>query len=117
MVEDGEKIMVLGIQILGTLFGLFMLYYSFLHFKRREFTVKEFSFWMILWVLFIYVALFPDSLDLIVKQLNLVRTMDLFIIMGFMTLIAMFFYTYTLVRINQKKLEKIVRQVAKKKKL
>jgi len=108
--------MVLGVQILGLLFGLFMIYYSFLHFKRKEFTLKEFIFWVFLWILFIYISLFPDSLDFIVSRLSLSRTMDFFIISGFMVLIALFFYTYTLVRSNQKKIEFIVRKIAKGKK-
>lgn len=108
--------MVLGIQILGFFFGLLMLYYSFLHFKRREFGIKEFVFWVVMWLAFIYVALFPNTLDFIVKKLNLARTMDLFIILGFMFLIAMFFYNYTLLRISQKKIEEVVRNLAKEKK-
>ncbi|MCK5282712.1 MAG: DUF2304 family protein [Nanoarchaeota archaeon] len=108
--------MALGIQILGLFFGLFMIYYSFLHFKRKEFTLKEFTFWLLLWVIFIYVAFFPGSLDFIVKTLKLGRTMDLFIIGGFMLMIWMFFYTYLLVRGNQRKLEHIVRKIAKRKK-
>ncbi|MBR9699776.1 DUF2304 domain-containing protein [Candidatus Woesearchaeota archaeon] len=107
--------MVLGIQIIGLFFGLFMIYYSFMHYKRKEYTLKEFTFWVLLWIIFIYIAFFPNSLDFIVKQLNIARTMDLFIILGFMALISMFIYTYTLVRINQKKLEHIVRKIAKKK--
>ncbi|MBD3164395.1 DUF2304 family protein [Candidatus Woesearchaeota archaeon] len=106
--------MVLGIQLVGTFFGLFMVYYSFLHFKRKEFTAKEFGFWIILWIAFIYISIFPDSLDFIVKRLNLARTLDLFIILGFIILIAIFFYTYTLVRVNQKRMEKIVRDIAGK---
>jgi len=106
--------MILGIQLVGIFFGLFMMYYSFLHYKRKEFTIKEFSFWLILWILFIYVAVFPGSLDPIVKQLALSRTMDLFIILGFMMLIAVFVYTYNLVRINQRKIETVVRKIAKK---
>ncbi len=108
--------MVLGIQILGTFFGLFMVYYTFLHFKRKEFTLKEFTFWLFSWIIFIYVSLFPTTLDFIVEKLSLTRAMDLFIIAGFMVMIAIFFYTYTLVRINQKKIEFIVRKVAKQKK-
>lgn len=104
--------MVLGIQILGLFFGLFMLYYSFLHFKRKEFTAKEFVFWIVLWIIFSYVAVFPAALDFIAQKLNLIRTLDLLIIVGFMALIAMFFYTYTLLRANQKKLEEVVRKVA-----
>jgi len=33
--------MLLGIQLVGVLFGLFMLYITFLHGKRKEFSSKE----------------------------------------------------------------------------
>ena len=85
--------MVLGIQIAGFLFGLFMIYYSFLNYKRKEFTPKEFSFWLILWIAFIIIALFPYVLDPIVKTLSFARTLDLLIISGFLFLIATIFYT------------------------
>jgi len=107
--------MVLGIQLLGLLFAIFMLYYTFLQYKRKQFTLKEFLFWILLWIIFLYITLFPTSLDFIVNTLSLTRPLDLFIIIGFMALIAMFFYTYVLVRINQRKLEQIVRKMAKKK--
>ncbi|MAG08321.1 hypothetical protein CMO89_02520 [Candidatus Woesearchaeota archaeon] len=104
--------MLLGIQIIGILFGLFMLYLSFVNYKRKEFTIKEFSFWLILWLLFITVTLIPGLLDFFVQNLKLYRTMDLFIILGFMFLIGAVFYTYTIVRRNQKKMEDIVRKMA-----
>ena len=103
---------MLGIQILGSLFGLFMIYYTFLHYKRKEITKKEYGFWLGLWILFIIVAILPQILDPIVKTLSLVRTMDFFIILGFMFLIGSFFYTYIIVRKNQNKLEEIVRKIA-----
>lgn len=106
---------ILGIQILGILFAIFMLYYTFLQKKRKDFTTKEYSFWVILWTIFLIVTIFPGLLDPIVKSLSLARTMDFFIILGFMFLIGSIFYTYTLVRKNQKKLEEIVRKVAMKK--
>lgn len=107
--------MVLGIQVAGFLFGLFMIYYSFLNYKRREFTAKEFSFWLFLWVIFIIVTLFPFVLDPIVKTFGFFRVLDLLIISGFLFLIAAIFYTYTLTRKNQKKLEAVVREIAMKK--
>jgi hypothetical protein len=105
--------MVLGIQIVGTFFGLFMIYFTYLNFKKKVLTTKELSVWVALWVLFIGASLFPNLLDFFVAKLSLTRAMDLLIVAGFMTLILMFFYTYILVRINQKKLEEIVRKVAK----
>ncbi len=108
--------MVLGIQIVGILFGLFMIYITFLSGKRREFTTKEGGFWIIVWVIFMLIALFPHSLDFIVKDgIGLQRPLDFFIIAGFMFMIGSIFYTYTIVRKNQKKLEEIVRKMAMKK--
>ena len=104
--------MVLGIQIAGFLFGLFMIYYSFLNYKKKEFTVKEFSFWLLVWAFFIIIAIFPYVLDPIVKSLSFARTFDLLVISGFIFLIAINFYTYTITRKNQKQLETVVRETA-----
>ena len=107
--------MVLGIQIAGFLFGLFIIYYSFLNYKRKEFTIKEFLFWIFLWMVFITLSLFPFILDPIIKPLGFFRAFDFFIMSGFLFLIAAIFYTYTIVRKTQKKVETIVRTLAMKK--
>ena len=107
--------MVLGIQIAGFLFGLFMIYYSFLNYKRKEFTTKEFSLWIFLWIIFIIITLFPNFLDPVVKSLSFARAFDLLVISGFIFLIALIFYIYTITRKNQKQLETIVRLIAMKK--
>lgn len=107
---------ILGIQILGSLFGIFMIYYVFLHYKRKELTVREYLFWISLWVLFIILTLFPWLLNPIVRSIGFARTMDFFIVAGFMFLIGSLFYIYLIVRSNQKKLEEIVRKIAFEKK-
>ena len=107
---------ILGIQILGILFGFFMMYYTFLEYKRKEFTIKEYSFWFIFWGFFVIITLFPQILDPVLKTLNIARALDFFIITGFLFFIFVIFYTYTIVRKNQKNLEEIVRQIALKKK-
>lgn len=107
---------ILGIQILGILFGFFMMYYTFLQYKRREFAIKEYSFWFAFWAAFVAITLFPQVLDPIIATLNIGRTLDLFIIGGFLFIIFVVFYTYTIVRKNQRKLEEVVRKTAMKKK-
>lgn len=104
--------MVLGIQVAGALFGLFMLYYSFLNYKRKEFTAKEFGFWIFVWVVFAVVALFPSILDFITIKFGFFRTLDVLVISGFLFLITAVFYTYTIVRKVQRKLETVVREIA-----
>ena len=107
---------ILGIQILGICFGLFMMYYTFLHYKRKELLSKEYGFWIILWAVFLIVTIIPEILDPLVGALSLPRTMDFFIIVGFMFFAGVIFYTYTVVKKNQKKLEEIVRKIAIQKK-
>jgi len=107
---------ILGIQILGLLFGFFMMYYTFLQHKRKDFTIKEYAFWFIFWGIFVIITLFPQILDPVLATLNISRTLDLFIIAGFLFMIFVIFYTYTIVRKNQKKLEEIVRSIAIKRK-
>lgn len=104
--------MLLGVQILGILFALWLLYLSFLHYKRNEFNTTEFSFWVLLWVLFGFVTIFPNSLEFAVDTLSLARKMDLFTIIGFLFLTALTFYNYTTVKKSKNKLENVVRKLA-----
>ena len=108
--------MLLGVQIIGVLFGLIMLYITFLHNKRKEFEVSEFLFWTIMWVVFIYITLFPHSLNFAVDSLNFVRTFDFLVVIGFLFVICLGVYNYYISRNNRKRLEPIVRKVALKEK-
>ena len=110
--KKGER-MLLGIQLLGVLFGLLMVYLTFLHHKRREFTVKEGVVWFVMWMGFMFIALFPNALNFLVKDiLQLSRPLDFFIICGFMFLIGVSFYSYTIMRSTQNKVEEVVRNFA-----
>ena len=104
---------IVGVQIFGILFGLFMIYLVYLRIKRGEFTTKESAFWIFCWVVFLFVAIWPTSLDLLSWEvLRLSRTMDLIIVLGFIFLSGIVFYMYTLLRQNQKQLDSIVRNIA-----
>jgi len=106
---------MLGIQILGLLFALFMIYYSFINFKKKDFKKREFVIWLIIWIIFIVITLVPNVLNPIVGSLSLARKMDFYIIIGFMFLIGLEFYSFSIAKKNQKKIEEIVRVNAIKK--
>ncbi len=111
----GVETMVLGIQIFGMLFGVFILYMTFVMYKRKEFTFNEWGFWTLFGIVFALISLFPRVLDPIVAGLNLGRKMDLLVILGFMFLTGAVLYTYTVSRRNQRRIEGIVRAIAIKK--
>jgi len=106
--------MVLGVQLLGLGFGVFMMYYTFLHFKRKEFTPAEFGVWFCLWIALLVASLFPQWLDLITMKLDFKRTFDLLVVGGFVVLSWLFFSTYTKLKLVQDKLERLVKELAKK---
>ncbi len=103
---------MLGVQILGVIFGLLILYVSFVYMKKREFTTKEFIFWAATSIVFMILSIFPHLVDPLVKGLKFGRTLDFFIVLSFMFLIATNFYTYTIVRSSQNKVEELVRKIA-----
>lgn len=104
---------ILGIQILGMLFSLVMIYFTFLHYKRKEFKAEGFLFWLVLWLCFIFMVFFPTSLDSLIKGvLQFGRRLDFFIILGFIFLIGLLFYNYTILNRTKKKVEYIVRKIA-----
>ena len=105
---------IITIQIIGLLFGLFMIYYTFLSLKRKEFRKGEFMVWAVMWALFLVVTLFPKILDPIIASLNVSRRLDFLIIVGFLFLIGLGFSTYIVARRNRKKIEIIVRKIALK---
>jgi hypothetical protein len=104
---------IMGIQIVGLLFGIFMIYITFVNRKRKDFTLKEGLAWIVMWLGIMFVALFPNALDFLVKRtLKLQRPLDFFIIMGFIFMLFISFYTYSLIRKIQRKQEEIVRKIA-----
>lgn len=106
--------MLLGIQILGVLFALFMLYLTFLQQKRKELSGKEYIFWVFVWVLFIIITIFPKILEPVIRTLNIVRVMDLLVILGFLFVVGVLFHNYLNLRKVQKKVESLVSKMAVK---
>ena len=108
---------LIEVKMLGLLFGLFMIYITFLHLRRKEFSTQESAFWFIIWGIFIFVVLIPTSLDFLIKDvLNLGRRLDFFIIVGFMFIIGVVFHNCSITKKTQNKVEKLVRNIAIRKK-
>ena len=104
------------IQLLGAIFGLAMIYFTFVKYKRKELNRTEFIFWMGCWTLLIVIALIPSALDPLIAPLHFYRRLDFFVVLGFFVLLLLGFHSYTSLKILEKKLEKFVREDALKQK-
>ena len=103
------------IQFLGTLFGIAMIYLTFLKFKKKELRKIEFSVWIVVWIIFIAVSIMPTILDPVVFSLNFYRRLDFLVVIGFFVLLGMNFYNYIVMKKTQRKLETLIRRMALKK--
>lgn len=100
---------MIGIQIVAIIFALFMMYFSYLHYRRREFTAMEFSFWMTLWVGLAFIVIFPRSASFILRTFSISRTFDLVIIVAIIVLFGVTFRNYVILKRVAKKVEEFVR--------
>lgn len=104
--------MIIGMQIVGLLFGLTMLYVTFLYFRRKDYKKEDFIIWAFVWLFFIFMVMFPQTVYGIMETLKIQRTVDFFVIGGFLFFSVMIFYLYITVRRLKLKLEKLVRKSA-----
>jgi hypothetical protein len=100
------------IQFLGTIFGMAMLYFTFVKFKRKELTSLELAGWISCWVVLIAVAIIPSILDFIIEPLNFYRRLDFFVVLGFFLLLSLGFYNYGVMKRIERKITIIVRKDA-----
>ncbi len=107
--------MIYGIQIIGVLFALVMIYLTFLFYKKRAYNGRSYILWTGLWIFFLFIVAFPNTLYGIMETLEIKRTVDFFVITAFLFFSVVIFYLYVIVKRSQKMLEEIVRKVALKK--
>jgi len=104
-----------GLQLIGLIFTFVQAYFTFLHFKRGEFTLRECLGWMSIWLVFGAVTLFPEFFKVVAGNFGALRPLDFFTILGFIVILSISFYTYVSVDRLRKSLEKAVRELALKK--
>jgi hypothetical protein len=104
--------MMTGIQMVGLIFALFMMYLTFLYHKRGNYRRVDFGVWMIIWLSFTAVVMFPEPLDALLNPLKVVRLLDLFTIFALMAVFCMLFFLHLTNRRNEEKINRIVRKLA-----
>lgn len=108
--------MTLQLQLVGLLFAVFMMYFTYLHYKRNEFKKHAFFMWMAVWIVFGVLVMVPTILTPIIDILSFNRAMDFFTVVGFIFLVTVVFFNFTVVKKNEKKIEELVRKIALDKK-
>lgn len=103
------------LQIFAVIFLLILIYFSFMFYKRKEYSIKDFIFWLLVWIIAIFLVSFPETVYGVMESLQIQRTVDFFVIAGFMFLTVVIFFLYTKIRKLEYKIEIVVRKIALKK--
>jgi len=105
---------MIGIQLVAVVVGLLAIYLSTLYNKKKVFGRGEMAFWVITWLALIGVALFPHVVEPLRQGLGLERSMDFIMIVAFIVLFLITFYSYTINSRVERRLEELVRRLALK---
>jgi hypothetical protein len=104
--------MLFGVQIIILLFGLVMMYFTFLYYKRANYDKLGLAVWFIIWLGFIFLGVFPQTVYGVMQLLAIERTADVFYAGGMLFFAVLMFYLYNITKKNQKQVENIVRKLA-----
>ncbi len=99
-------------KLIGSIFILFMAYYTFINFKKHEFHKNTFLFWESIWLISLVSIIYPKTLEPIMNTFNFARSLDVMIILGVMLVVGLSFQSYLNSLKNGKKIEKLVRKIA-----
>lgn len=103
---------MIGLQLVAIIFALWMLYFSYLHFRRGEFNRIEFFLWQVLWLGLLIVVIIPKSVNFILQAFSITRTFDLVVVVGVVILFGVTFRNYVVIKRLERKIEESVRKHA-----
>lgn len=106
--------MIIGLQIIALLFGLIMIYFAYLHYRRGEINILEISFWVLGWIGAIFIAMFPEIFRTFSATIAISRAFDLAMIGGFILITPLVYMSYVRTKKIERKLEELIRDEAKK---
>lgn len=99
-------------QVLAILFAFFMIYVVNIHRRKAELSKIEVSFWLTMWSIFVFVAMFPNILIGLAGVLSFSRVFDLLVVVALMIITWLVFHSYLIQKESRQKIDEIVRKQA-----
>lgn len=102
----------LGIQIATICFSVFMIYFTYLSYRRKYFQTTAFIGWALVFVGLTIGSMFPKILEPFIEVLQIARLFDLYVIIGLLFLIVITFVNFLHVHKVNNKIDKLVQDQA-----
>ena len=103
------------LQVVLLFFALFMLYVLYIHWKKKHVSNLFFCVWVVLWVAFSIIDIYPEVLRGYLSEFYIVRVLDLCMIFSFMVLSYITIENNIVIKNLNNKIEALVREMAKEK--
>ena len=104
------------VETAGFLFGIFMLYISYVSFKKKQLNRNDLIVWGIIWIGLIALVVFSQQLQSSVKSFGFIRLFDFAFILGFAVLSGIAFFQFRKIRALESKIDELVEKIIGKKK-
>lgn len=104
--------MILGVQIVGIIFAIVMMYFTYVYYKRKNYGKYSLAMWLILWIGILLIIAVPETVYGIMQTLQIERTADFIVMAGFTFFLIIIFYMYNVIKKVNKKMEELVRKLS-----
>jgi hypothetical protein len=104
--------MISGIQAIVVLFGIGLLYLSYVYYRRKDFSLPDLSLWAVITLGGIIPIIFPERFEFLLTPLTVYSVFDLLTVSGLVVLFAITFRMYKVTRHNERKVDEVVRSLA-----
>lgn len=108
---------ITGLQIATVAFSVFMMYISYIYYRKRYFNVYLLLVWLLIFAALMVVTVFPTLLNPFQRILNIARLFDLFIFLAILFLTILTFMNFLHLQKLSKKMDKFIQNDALKEKL
>ncbi len=103
---------MIWIQLLGAIFALDMMFITYFYHRRGVFYLHDSIIWMSVWVGMFLVAMFPQTVEVVIEPFQILRVMDFLLLAGFFFIFSMVFMVFLRSRHNDRRIEMLVREMA-----
>ena len=97
---------------LGAIIGIIAIIIGILRFKNDKMSLGMASLWTIIWVVIIWISLFPESTNLLAGLTGIGRGLDAVLIFGLILSYYLIFKMYGMIENMDKEITLLVREIA-----
>ncbi|AEG18297.1 DUF2304 domain-containing protein [Methanobacterium paludis] len=104
--------MILIYQVIGILLGIVALLLTILRFKDGKMSLGMFVGWILIWLIVIFVSIYPESTSFLAKSAGIGRGLDFVLILGILSCFYLIFKLYNKLETMEEEITDLVRKIA-----